>query len=313
MPQEMRVRLPPVVIRMENATAILAPDQLIESLLDRKEQRNVRANKYRDLRDAKNDETKKWAQKRDELNSKVRGLIDEANRHKAKRDELNLQVKEGKAKRDELNKTANEKAEALNQVKKDRSPRDGLSVGKLKHQLRQLEFEQQTKVLTPKKEKETIEAIAALQRQIEQKEKEYAADQSVKDAYEAMKAAKGSAEEAHRHVTQAATAAQAEHDAMVKLFEEADRVRKEADAAQEKFIASKTEADKIHHEYIALVNQIRDLEKVAGAMRQKERKSRQEAGHATAKAEAEDIFDKFKKGEKLSTEDLMALQKAGLL
>ena len=29
--------------------------------------------------------------------------------------------------------------------------------------------------------------------------------------------------------------------------------------------------------------------------------------------EAEDIFERFKKGEKLSTEDLMILQKAGLL
>ncbi|MHB8585754.1 MAG: coiled-coil protein [Thermoplasmatota archaeon] len=298
---------------MDSATAVFGTENLIESFMERKEQRNVRANKYRDLRDAKNDETKRWAQKRDELNAKVRGLIDEANRHKAKRDELNGQVKEGKLRRDELNKAANEKAEALNSVKKERTPRDGLSVGKLKHQLRLLEFEQQTKVLTPKKEKDLVDQIAALQRQIEQKEKEYALDSTVKDAYEAMKGAKVAAEDAHRVVTQAATAAQAEHDAMVKLFEEADKVRKEADGAQEKFIASKTDADKIHHEYIDLVNQIRDFDKVGGAMRQKERKSRQEAGHATAKAEAEDIFDKFKKGEKLSTEDLMALQKAGLL
>jgi uncharacterized coiled-coil DUF342 family protein len=34
---------------------------------------------------------------------------------------------------------------------------------------------------------------------------------------------------------------------------------------------------------------------------------------AAAQADADEIFDKFRKGEKLSTEDLMALQKAGRL
>lgn len=298
---------------MMQESATIDTDELIESFLDRKDQLNGKANKYRDMRDRMNDETKRHAGRRDELNGKVRALIDEANRHKAKRDELNGEVKAGKVKRDELNKLANEKAEALNNMKKDRLPRDGVSVGKLKHNLRQLEFEQMTKSLTPKKEKALIEQIGALAREIESKEKEYTQDEGVKTAYEEMKNAKSAAEEQHRLVTQAANSAQGEHDAMVKLFEEADKIRKEADGAQAEFIKSKVEADKVHHEYIEMVNQIRDFEKVVNGMRTTNRKTRQDAGHATAKADAEAIFDKFKKGEKLSTEDLMSLQKAGLL
>ena len=34
---------------------------------------------------------------------------------------------------------------------------------------------------------------------------------------------------------------------------------------------------------------------------------------SAAQKQADDIFEKFKRGEKLSTEDLMILQKAGLL
>ena len=293
-------------------------DALVGDLLDKKEALNTKANRHRELRDRLNDETKKWAGKRDELNSKVRGLIEQANGHKAKRDVLNQDVRSGKEQRDVLNRAANEKADALNNVRKDKLPKDGLSIGKLKHNLRQLEFEHQTKALTPKKEKELIERMQALAKEIREKESAFEGDATVKVAYEEMKAAKAAAEEQHRKVTESANAAQAEHDAMVKLFEEADKYRKEADGAQEKFIASKMEADKVHHEYIEMVNQIRDLEKVVGTMRNRDRAGRprepgQQATASEAKVEAEAIFEKFRKGEKLSTEDLINLQKSGLL
>ncbi|MHB8606425.1 MAG: coiled-coil protein, partial [Thermoplasmatota archaeon] len=247
------------------------------------------------------------------LNSKVRELVDKANQHKSKRDELNVNVRAAKGKRDELNMAANTQVEAFNALKKDKLPREGESIGKLKHRLRQLEFEQQTKVLTPKKEKELMDQISATVKELKMRESAFEADTTVRGAYDAMKTAKAAAEDQHRAVTELANAAQAEHDAMVRLFEEADKFRKEADGAQEQFIKSKVEADKVHHDYIDMVNQIRDLEKVVNSLRTKERRSRGETTAHEAKAEAEDIFAKFREGGKLSTEDLMALQKAGLL
>jgi uncharacterized coiled-coil DUF342 family protein len=183
----------------------------------------------------------------------------------------------------------------------------------LKQDLRKLEYEQQTKVLTPKKEKELIDRLTDLSKQIRAKEKEFESDAGVRDAYLAMKEAKEKAEASHKAVTELANAAQEQHDAMVKLFEEADGVRKEADGAQEQFVKAKVEADKVHQEYIAMVNQIRDYEKQIIGLRNKMRAASGQGEIAEGKAEAEDIFAKFKKGEKLSTEDLMALQKAGLL
>ncbi|HVL47656.1 MAG TPA: coiled-coil protein [Candidatus Thermoplasmatota archaeon] len=288
-------------------------DVLIEDFLDKKERLNQQANRHRDLRDRMNEETKRWAARRDELNAKVRGLIDQANQHKARRDELNRNVMAAKQQRDELNKVANEKADALNLLKKDRSPREGPTPGKLKAEIRRLEFEQQTKVMTPKKEKELIDRIGALLKELRAIETSYEADAGVKEAYEAMKTAKAAAEEQHRAVTELANAAQEQHDKMVALFEEADKYRREADGGQEKFIESKMGADKVHHEYIDMVNQIRDLEKVVNGLRGKDRRGRGETAAVAAKAEGDAIFEKFKKGEKLSTEDLMALQKAGLL
>ena len=160
---------------------------------------------------------------------------------------------------------------------------------------------------------------------LELKEREGAMTESadMKTAYEEMKAAKGAAEEAHAAVTALANEAQAEHDAMVKLFGEADGLRKEADAAQGEFVKHKVEADKVHREYIEAVTSIREIDRVVHGIRGTTPPERRERGGsedrqssaptAAQRAEADDIFEKFRKGEKLSTEDLIALQKGGRL
>ena len=294
---------------------------LLSDFHKKREQLNQQAHRSRELRDRMNDQTKAHAARRDEFNGQVRALVDQANQRKAKRDALNAQVKAGKAKRDELNKEAHARSEALNALRRDRgmtAQGSGVPIGKLRAEIKHLEYQQQTTVLTPQKERALIELIAAKQKELKEREGAYQENEEVKVAYEAMKAAKAAAEEQHQAVTLLANEAQGEHDQMVQLFNQADALRKQADAAQGDFVKNKVEADKVHREYIDAVSAIRDLERVMGALRsggpRGEREPSQQ-GHASAEvqAEADSIFDKFRKGEKLSTEDLMALQKAGRL
>ena len=90
-------------------------------------------------------------------------------------------------------------------------------------------------------------------------------------------------------------------------------MRKEADAAQEAFITNKVNSDEEHKKYIENIRQVHDYDKILAGMRQKARKAKKKDDEASAKEEAEKIFDRFKAGEKLSTDDLMALQKSGYL
>jgi uncharacterized coiled-coil DUF342 family protein len=108
---------------------------------------------------------------------------------------------------------------------------------------------------------------------------------------------------------------------MIKLFGEADGLRREADAQQGEFVKNKVEADRVHKEYIETVTSIREIDRVVHGIRgttpqqQQQERGDQRPGAPTAaqRAEADDIFEKFRKGEKLSTEDLIALQKGGRL
>jgi uncharacterized coiled-coil DUF342 family protein len=294
---------------------------LVDGFHEKRERLNEQAHRLRDQRDRLNDETKRHAQRREELNAQVRGIVERANAHKAKRDATNQKVREAKLTRDELNRAAHAKAEALNALRRERGGHgatDSASIPRLKQEVRQLEYQQQTTVLTPQKEKALIELIGAKLKELKAREASFTESADVKAAYEEMKTAKSAAEDAHAAVTALANEAQAEHDAMIKLFGEADGLRKQADAEQAEFVKHKVQADGVHRDYIERVTSIRDLERVLHALRggaPQGRDPQRERGGPTAaeRAEADDIFEKFRKGEKLSTEDLIALQKGGRL
>lgn len=295
---------------------------LTSDLMQKRERLQTEAQRNREARDKLNDETKRHSSKRDELNAQVRAIVDKANAHKAKRDALNAKVREAKAKRDELNKAAHEKTEVLAALRKEKggpapTQGSGIPIPKLRAEIRHLEYQQQTTVLTPKKEKELIDLIGAKLKELKEREHAHEEHADVKKAWDEMRAAKAAAEEQHHAVTLFANEAQGEHDAMVKLFHEADGLRKLADAEQAEFVKHKIEADRTHREFVEAISAMRDLDRVTGALRgstpQGERQPAMSSEAVQAQANAEDIFDKFRKGEKLSTEDLMALQRAGRL
>ena len=158
-----------------------------------------------------------------------------------------------------------------------------------------------------------MEELGRLHREIRQKDLEISSNTELKGAHEAATQAKERAEKQHEKVGELAHSAQAEHEQMVQLFGQSDKIRKQADAVQEKVVVSKLEADKVHKAYIELVEKIHALEEEHRTSRRAVGEARAAASREDQQKQADDIFEKFKKGEKLSTEDLMALQKAGLL
>ncbi len=287
--------------------------ELLEELEQKRQLHNVEAEKHRRIRDELNEKTREWVEKRDILNAKVRELVDQAAKHREARDEMNAKVREAKDNRDHWNKIVNELNEKAGKVKKENLPKSGPPISRLKKDLKALEFKQMTSVLSKDKEQELIEQMASIQSQIKEREKAYESNEEVKSAVKELREAKDKAEAYHREVSEYAEKAQSSHDSMIELYEQADAVRKEADLAQEAFVANKINADEEHKAHIENIRQVHDYDKIISGMRQKARKAKRKEDETSAKEEAEKIFDRFKAGDKLSTEDLMALQKSGYL
>ncbi|MFO7618576.1 MAG: phosphoserine phosphatase [Thermoplasmata archaeon] len=293
--------------------------ELVEELNEKRERHNADAEKHRHHRDRLNEQTREWVHKRDDLNAQARALIDEANSHKARRNELNQEVREIKVQRDLWNRKVNEVAEALAKKKREKEPPKGPPIRVLKKKLKELELKQQTSVLKPGEEKELIDQMRLLNAEIMEKEKELEGDEDVKTLLVEASEAREKAEFYHTKVEELAVQSQKEHDTMMELYDKSDAIRKEADKAQENFIKCKVQADEEHQKHIEMIKQVHDYDKMLSGIRHRDTSTTIDTDapapveRKSDKDEAKDIYEKFKRGEKLSTEDIMLLQNSGYL
>src|SRR4030066_195014 len=287
--------------------------ELIGDLEEKRARHNTDAERHKKRGDELNDKTKEWAEKRDDLNSQVRKFIDEANARRDMRDKLNTEVREAKAQRDEWNHKFNDLSSKVMALRREKMPKSGLSLRKFKAELRALEKKHLTSVLSTDKERVLVEQISELSGRIKSMEKEIEQFSEVKQAEKDAHEAKDNAENFHRKVSELAEKAQIEHDSMLKLYDEADKHRKEADAAQEEFIKTKLAAGEEQREHNEHTRAGQDFDKIISGIRDRTRKARKEKADTSAKKEADEIFQKFRSGEELSTEDIMVLQKSGYM
>ncbi len=283
--------------------------ELDQEIQEKRETNNSDAEKHRKIRDRYNTEAKTWINKRDKYNAEARKHIDAANKAKELRDEYNHKVRESKAKREGANKEINALFERLSRLKKKYLPRDGKPLGKLKKEVRDLEFKQMTTALSPKKEKEIMEVISRLQETIRTKEDMLNKNEEIVETLQRLDQVKEEAEVYHKNVEEYAKRAQEEHDIMVENYEVGHKHRKEADRGHEKFLEIKVLADEEHRQHVESIKKVRDYDKILTGLKQKDFTTRKKKQEAKLEKATDEIFEKFKRGEKVSTDDLMSIQK----
>ncbi len=285
----------------------------LDDLKKNKDEFQKKANELKEKRNTLHLKSKKLADERDELNSTIRELRNKIGEHKRNRDDLNERVKHAKEQRNKLNKGYNDARRLVEQLENSQHSAMGTNLNELKRQLRNLETEQMTQPMSPKKEKKLIGTISELHAKIKSQEQVLNKDPQLKKAVEEEKILKQKAEKQHDTVEKLAQRAQEEHEGMITFIKQLDGFVKRVNEIQEEIVLTKIEADNVHREFIEYVDKIHDLERKITTDHEKKRKRKKEEDTTTAQKEADEIFEKFKRGEKLSTEDLMALQKAGLI
>ena len=155
--------------------------------------------------------------------------------------------------------------------------------------------------------------MSKLQAEIRKREKSLQSDPKYADILKNVTEAKDKAEYFHKTVSVLAEEAQTEHDLMMSLYDRADEVRQQADDFQAKFVDVKVRADEEHRKHIDAIHQVHDFDKLLYGIRQKQRRPYAMQDMEKVNREAQELFERFKKGDKLSTEDIMLLQKSGYL
>lgn len=287
--------------------------ETIESFRTKRDDLQKIANELKVKRDNLHKKSKQLAEERDMINANIRSLRNQINDHKQKRDELNERVKHAKDQRDKLNEKSKDVKKKIRSLEKKRTTGSGEDLSKLRKQLHSLETDQMTRPMSAQKEKKLIETISELHTKIKFLEDELSKDPKLKKAFEEEEVVKKKAEKQHETVEELASRAQQEHEDMINLITKLENSIKRVNHIQELIVNTKIHADDVHKNFIAHVDKIHEIERELTALKESTYQKRKKADKTLMHKEANDIFERFKKGEKLSTEDLMTLQKAGLI
>ena len=286
---------------------------MLNELMEKRKKVLAESEQHKNRRNELNAQASKSASERNALNAQTRGFVDEAQKNKELRDKYNGEVQALKEQRNELNKKANEIFDEIEVYKKDHGTIRNRGVRELQKQIEFLEFRQQTEVFSTDKERELIDKIKQMKEQAREQEAELEQHQEIRTKLSQGRDFRREASEIHAKVTEMADLAQKHHDAMVECYKKADKSREAADEVHRKFVEAQEAADAEHKFFIACQKELRDYDKVISGLRKKTRKTKVSKEQKAVRKEAERIFNLFRGGEKLTTDDILLLQRSKLI
>lgn len=235
------------------------PNQQTSQARQELENLQKKADGFAQKRNEFNDQGRGARAERDLLNGKRRQLVDQMKTVKAERDSINAKIRELKALRDD----AQGQAKALIATKRgkirEKNPQAKpatLRVQELRAEIRDLEYGQQTRVLTTAQENELIKQLrmkqkelAALRRSAEEESK---LKVDLSDLDSAIEELFQKAEDAHQQVIASHKSSQEAHERFVKLVNEIGTVGAEADKHHKHSLALREKADEQHQKFVEL-------------------------------------------------------------
>ena len=269
----------------------------MEGVRRQKDEKEAEIAKVAEEREEFNKTAREQRKIRDELNASLKENLNKAIEFRNERNEINKQVEEAKKARNEAN--AKIKSLEWNSGKRNKI--------KIENEIKKIDKIIETRVLDIKKENQLVKNANDLRKQL----MEIHEDEAAKGEAEELKKV---SEKEHEKVIELSEKAQAAHEEMLKYFRKTDDIRTAADEAHKKFIEARRNASEKHEEFKAILSDIHVINKKLGSNKPKRRKSDNKGSSGSNKnreerQRAQEIFEKFKQGGKVSTEEILLLQK----
>ena len=269
-----------------------------------------KAEVLRTKRDELNLLSQSHASDRNDLNVKAKEHMDNVHLYRDRRNGLNIEVGEIRDERREVSNGVNDLKDQFLRLKRKRfSGRNLPPVSRLRKQIQELEIKQMTTPLTTDKERALVDEIGSLQNKIKEHDNLIETDTEVLEARDKFRDAEKIRRELGKKMQKSRQEAQVAHPTMKDSLRFNRQTRRKADAAQRLFVKAKEKADEVHNEYIEYLRGMQEIDRMTAS----QGRSGSSVDQKASAASAEDLFAKFLAGEKLSTEQLMVIQKAGML
>ena len=229
-----------------------------------------------------------------ELNDSIKEL-------KNYRDKENARVKEYKKLRSEALKKVNELHKKLSSLQKHFEVGEDSNYFALKKDYDALNWKYQTEVFSPRVEKRIVAELDELERRMLASKEAKQAKQKLSKIYKKLKKARAEANHYHEMVVNHARESEKHHQALLKLYDRKDAIKerlKEFDA----------EINSIKRQLNERYAKIKKEGKQAKEEMQEYKRMKDNAYRKKLKKKAAEALEKFKKGKKVTIEELALIE-----
>jgi uncharacterized coiled-coil DUF342 family protein len=271
----------------------------IEEIRKEREEVNAEINKLRKDVTAKKRSLSESSAKRRELINSIKIKNAEANRYKARRDALNEKVKNYKKERDDLNAKVKKLVSEYKKLSKGAPKKDFKKLQALRDSL---EWKLQTSVIEIKKEDELVSKIEKLNLELEEYKDLISLSSSIDELRTASK-------KVHNAIIEASKESQVYHEKFLEsvkiirqLESQIDTLNSERKVLSEEIDRGKARITELTQRAKELEHELKTIDTGSALRSEKE-----------LKEEAKEIYERFKRGEKLGLGDIYLLRRFDLV
>lgn len=274
----------------------------------------VEVSKLRSTLNELDKEKESWFKKKEQFSAKIKDAIKTIRDNKASRDSMTQEVKGLKTKRDEINKVITSKLKELNSLKKEKIKlAKSLEIreppSKIKDSIEKLEFKIETDPMSFDKEQALMKRIKHLKKRYEDANLIVESEKKIENASDGIKKMREEANATHKLVQEKAKQSQALHEDILKISQEIDKLKPAEEEAFKKFSELKQKFNEVNSqlkEKLKVLNEVKEkLDEIELEFREKKRMEQE----SLLRSKEEEVNQKIKRGEKLTTEDLLVFQK----
>jgi len=260
-----------------------------------------------------NQQKEVWFEKKEAVSSQIRELISRVKTNRSQRNALTDKVRQAKTERERLHavikgkagtvKTLNEQKQGL--LKKHDAPGNPAYI---RDEIDRLEHYLETNVISFEKEKELMKKINALKKRFAESSENAALWAQIGGASRELSSLRRETEKAHRDVQQHAQESQKLHESVVLDSREIDRLREEEKGYYQKFMEFKKQFTEVSVQLKERLQEMDRMHRQLDSFRAARRKSKEQKEADLIGGKVREIEAKIRRGEKLTTEDLLAFQ-----
>jgi len=283
-------------------------NSLLDELKNYKEEVAVLKKKLNKVNKEKED----WFSKKSDIGSDIKEKITTVKQLKRKRNELTNKVRDLKKERNELNTKISENIKKITTIKQNSAPSHGkdrkMSPGRLKREIEKLEQKIEISPMSFQAEQKVMKQIKAMKKELVAMGGGSESG-DLKTLSKDTDKLKKQANKLHKELQDTAKESQKLHEKLITLSKEIDDEKKGEEDSYQKFFDQKKEFSNLNNQLKDKLKKVQEIKSKLDENKVEltEEKAKSEA--KTLKQKAKEVEEKISKKKKLTTEDLLIMQR----